>query len=173
MIISLISRMRSFCPPVLKKMPLLLFPLLILGCHSQKSDRSNESQQRGRTLDYTRQVTFLSSSGESIVTVDVAVADNDAERSAGLMDVNQLPKNKGMLFIFDNEEPRSFWMANTPLSLDIIFINEKMEIVRIHHNTQPFTENNFVSEEPAKYVVEVNGGFCVAHDIQEGMSITF
>lgn len=150
---------------------LAVFVFMTVGCQRKESNSSDEEQRRGRTIEYTRNVTFLNSSGASITTIDVAVADDDAERSAGLMDVNQLPSDKGMLFIFEDQKPRSFWMANTPLSLDIIFVNEDMEIVRIHHNTQPFTENNFTSGDPAKYVVEVNGGFCVSHDIQEGMKI--
>lgn len=155
---------------------LLLIPVLLLGitgCQNKKSDDADESNTEGRTLDYTDTVTFLNASGQSIITIDVAVADDDNERSSGLMDVNQLPSDKGMLFKFDDEAPRSFWMANTPLSLDIIFADANRKIVRIHHNTQPFTEENFESGSPAQYVVEVNGGFCVSHDIQEGMKIEF
>jgi uncharacterized membrane protein (UPF0127 family) len=88
------------------------------------------------------------------------------------MDVRNLPKSNGMLFIFEENQPRSFWMANTPLSLDIIFVNEAREIVRIHHNTQPFSESSFESEKPAKYVIETNSGYCISHDIQEGMKVS-
>ncbi|MDR8391542.1 DUF192 domain-containing protein [Aliifodinibius sp. S!AR15-10] len=142
-----------------------------MSCQKEKSESSQDNQTKGRTLEYTRQVTFLNMSGNPITTIDVAVADDDDERSTGLMDVSQLPSNKGMLFIFEDEQPRSFWMANTPLSLDIIFVNEDLEIVRIHQNTQPFAEGRFQSERPAKYVVEVNGGFSISHDIQQGMKI--
>lgn len=101
------------------------------------------------------------------------MADEDSERNQGLMDIRNLPQSKGMLFIFEETQPRSFWMANTPLPLDIIFVNADKEIVRIHHNTQPFSEKNFSSGEPAKYVVETNAGYCVSHDIQEGMKVSF
>lgn len=106
-------------------------------------------------------------------SIDAAVADDSEERNQGLMDVRDLPKTKGMLFIFEKNEPRSFWMANTPLSLDIIFVNEQKEIVRIHHSTQPFSEKSITSEEPAKYVIETNAGYCISHDIQEGMKVHF
>lgn len=89
------------------------------------------------------------------------------------MDVNSLPQDRGMLFIFEEQQPLSFWMANTPLPLDIFFVNKDMEIVRIHRNTQPFSEENFTSDAPAIYAVETNGGFAVAHDIREGMKIAF
>jgi len=89
------------------------------------------------------------------------------------MDVRDLGESKGMLFIFDDSQQRSFWMANTPLPLDIIFVNADYEIVRIHHNAQPFSEQNLPSGKPAKYVIETNGGYCVSHDIQEGMKVSF
>ena len=102
------------------------------------------------------------------------MADDANERNEGLMNVSNLPQNRGMLFIFEEQQPLSFWMANTPLPLDIFFVNEDMEIVRIHRNTPPYTEENFTSgDEPALYAVETNAGFAVSHDIQEGMKITF
>jgi uncharacterized membrane protein (UPF0127 family) len=77
-----------------------------------------------------------------------------------------------MLFIFEDNQPRSFWMANTPLSLDIFFVNENFEIVRIHRNAKPYSRKNLTSDKPAKYVVETNAGFSISHDIQEGMRIS-
>ncbi len=109
----------------------------------------------------------------TVSTVQVAVADDDNSRSEGLMNVHHLPADSGMLFIFEGNEPRSFWMANTPLSLDIIYANSDFEIVRIHRNTQPFSHEQIRSEVPAKYVVEVNAGYAMRHDITEGMKISF
>ena len=118
-------------------------------------------------------MTFLNDQGQEITSIEAAVADDPDERNTGLMDVNDLPADKGMLFIFDHNQPRSFWMANTPLSLDIIFVNDKKEIVRIHRNTQPFSEENLESGDPAKYVVETNGGYTRSYDIREGMKVKF
>lgn len=170
----MISRMKYRLPwnrNTIVILSLALFLFLEMGCSNEESSNSQEQVRQGRTLDYTREITFLNHSGDPITTIEVAVADDNNERNTGLMDVNNLPADKGMLFIFDNEQPRSFWMANTPLTLDIIFVNSDLEIVRIHHNTQPFAEENFTSGDPAKYVVETNGGFCISHDIQEGMKI--
>ena len=89
------------------------------------------------------------------------------------MDVNTLPDDRGMLFIFDEQQELSFWMANTPLPLDIIFVNEDKKIVRIHHSTPPYSQQNFTSGSPALYAIETNGGYAVAHDIQEGMKVAF
>ncbi len=150
---------------------LLLSSLLFSTCSQEKEPE--QQQKAGRELNFTHQVTFLDNRGESLVTIDVAVADEEYERNLGLMDVNNLPEDKGMLFIFEEQQPLNFWMANTPLSLDIIFVNEDQEIVRIHHSTQPFAERNFSSGSPARFVVETIGGFCISHDIQEGMQVTW
>lgn len=149
-----------------------LIPLLLLfftACSS--SDRPEPiTEQQERELNYTSEVYFLSQDGSrTISTVQVAVADDDHSRSEGLMNVHHMPTDAGMLFIFEEDEPRSFWMANTPLSLDIIFANSDFEIVRIHRNTQPYSHEQFRSEAPAKYVVEVNAGYTLLHDITEEM----
>jgi uncharacterized membrane protein (UPF0127 family) len=143
--------------------------LMVSACSEEKEPEDAPAQ--GRTLEYTHQVTFLNRKENPITTIEVALADEPKERNEGLMDVNSLPPDKGMLFIFEEQQPLSFWMANTPLSLDIIFVNENKEIVRIHHSTQPFTQKDFPSGKPAKYVIETNAGFCISHDIREGMQV--
>lgn len=146
--------------------------MISAGCSSDKK-KEDTPKKKGRTIAYTEEVTFFDSAGDSITTIKAALADNQNKRSQGLMDVNELPPDRGMLFVFDDQQPLSFWMANTPLSLDIIFVNQDKEIVRIHQNTQPFAEKNFESDKPALYVVETNGGFTLNHDIREGMTIDF
>lgn len=159
-------------------LPVLLIAMsFIAAACSQSSEKSNSEttadSSRSRSLDYVRTISFLSAAEDTISTIEAAIADDDEERSQGLMDVDELPDDKGMLFIFDENKPRSFWMANTPLPLDIIFVNTDKTIVRIHHSTQPFSEKNLTSEQPARYVIETNAGYCVSHDIQEGMKIDF
>ncbi len=144
-----------------------------IGCSENERSQNNSEKKSGRTLNYEQTIAFLSSSEDTLTTIEAAIADDDKERNQGLMDVNDLPKDKGMLFIFDDNKSRSFWMANTPLSLDIMFVNEDYEIVRIHQNTKPFSEKSLASEQPAKYVIETNSGFVVSHDIQEGMKVSF
>jgi uncharacterized membrane protein (UPF0127 family) len=149
---------------------LLVFLSVLPGCGSNEQPQQRET---GRTLTYTGSVTFLTSDKDEITTIEVAIAETPEQRSLGLMDVRNMPANKGMLFIFEHEEPLSFWMANTPLPLDLIFVNRSMQIVRIHHNAQPYSERQFPSGEPAIYVVEVNAGFCLDHDITEGQFIRY
>lgn len=151
---------------------LLLSAFLFISCENGDPDRPSEPSEP-RQLDYTAIVSFMTADGNVISTIDVAVADDDASRSEGLMAVEDLPSNAGMLFIFEDEQPRSFWMANTPLSLDIIYANSEFEIIRIHQNTAPYSERSIESELPAQFVVEVNAGFTMQNDIIEGMYIDF
>jgi len=73
-----------------------------------------------------------------------------------------------MLFLFPTEEPLSFWMKDTPLPLDIIFLSADRTIVTIRKNTVPFSEASVPSDRPAKYVVEVNAGFADRHRLAPG-----
>lgn len=143
--------------------------LFILQCSD--STQENQPQQQERVLDFEARVAFISVSGDTISTIEAAVADDQTSRAEGLMNVTSLPEDSGMIFIFEENQPRSFWMASTPLSLDLIFVNETFEIVRIHRNASPYSQESIQSERPAKYVVEVNAGYTLRHDINEGASI--
>lgn len=149
--------------------------LLISACSEEgnQSDIRPSGGDENRTLSFTDSLAFVSSQGDTVATIAVAIADEKTERTTGLMHVTELGEDEGMLFIFPQEGPRGFWMANTPLSLDIIFINADKEIVRIHRSVPPFTKQTFRSGEPAMYVVETNAGFAIAHDIREGMEVSF
>lgn len=150
---------------------LILSIALIFACNSDSDETSRENSGAiARTLNYTAVVHFKTSpdSEDFISSVDVAVAESQIARQEGLMNVYDLPQDNGMVFIFEQQQELSFWMANTPLSLDIIFVNEDMEIVRIHSNTPPHSQQQFRSGAPALYAVEVNAGYTARHDIQEG-----
>jgi uncharacterized membrane protein (UPF0127 family) len=106
--------------------------------------------------------------------VHVEIADEPAERSQGLMFRESLGENSGMLFIFEKEGTQSFWMKNTLIPLDMIFIDKDLEIVKIHRDTKPCEEDPcqiYGSGKPAMYVVEVNAGFTETHGIYEGDTV--
>ncbi|WP_158551487.1 DUF192 domain-containing protein [Rhodohalobacter sp. SW132] len=147
---------------------LLTLSTVYFSACSENEQGESESAVEERILEYETTITFLNERGNEISEIEAAVADDDASRSQGLMDVHSLPVDAGMLFIFDDNQQRNFWMASTPLSLDIIFVNEEYEIVRIHRNTSPYSQESIPSELPSKYVVEVNAGYTMRHDINEG-----
>lgn len=144
----------------------------IIACSSPDKEEAAPTPPT-RQLDFNAEIQFLRTDRTLISEIKAAVADTDELRSTGLMDVYSLPDDAGMIFLFENNRPRSFWMANTPLSLDILFVNSDLEIVRIHRNTTPFSQESIESERPAKYVVEVNAGYTLRHDITEGHQIEF
>lgn len=145
---------------------------MLLQCGEEKSSDKNEAS-KGRIVVPEQELQFLTEDGTPVSTLKVAVADSDPERNQGLMDVNEMPQDTGMLFIFDDEQVRSFWMANTPLPLDIMYVNNDSVIVRIYQNTTPFSQTTLPSEYPARYVVETNGGYALANGINEGMKVRF
>ncbi|MGB7097759.1 MAG: DUF192 domain-containing protein [Xanthobacteraceae bacterium] len=98
----------------------------------------------------------VSKSGIHAFTVELAT--NDAERSRGLMFRKELPQERGMLFDFEREQPVSFWMHNTYISLDMIFIRSDGRILRIAENTEPLSDRPIPSGGPVRAVLEVIGG---------------
>jgi uncharacterized membrane protein (UPF0127 family) len=116
------------------------------------------------------QVTIHPQSGQP-VSVAVEIANTPQKRAFGLMFRKDLSESQGMLFLFPREEPLSFWMKNTPLPLDIIFISSAHTIVSIAANTTPFSEAPLPSVGPAQFVLEVNAGFCQKHGITAGARV--
>ncbi len=114
------------------------------------------------------ELTFANSTDKEITKIDIEIADNDYERQLGLMNRKSMGENQGMLFIFPAERYQSFWMLNTLFSLDILFINSNKEIVTIHKNTAPISEQSYPSSKPAIYVLEVVAGFTDKYNIKEG-----
>jgi uncharacterized membrane protein (UPF0127 family) len=104
----------------------------------------------------------------------VEVAATAEERSIGLMDRESMAADNGMLFVFDEEDRYSFWMKNTLIPLDIIWISDDMRIVHIIMDAQPCPEDGpCASIDPpadAKYVLEVNSG--KSHGLNIGDSVT-
>ena len=114
------------------------------------------------------ELVFLSAKGATRARIDVEIAERTADRWRGLMFREKMDENQGMLFIFPAEETLSFWMKDTPLALDIIYLNADRTIVTIRKNTVPYSEESVPSDVPAKYVVEVNAGFADRHRLEPG-----
>ena len=88
----------------------------------------------------------------------VEIADTDLKRKIGLQCKTIMELNEGMLFIWKTEDFRSFWMKNTSIPLDIIFLNKAYEIIDISLNAKPFSLKSISSKKKAKYVLELNKG---------------
>lgn len=120
------------------------------------------------------QLEFINADTDRVVSIiDIETVDDDLNRKIGLMGRQELDVNSGMLFVFDKEIPLSFWMKNTFIPLDIIYVNSKKEIVSIQKNCQPQSLKGIPSIYPALYVVEVNAGYCDRNGIFVGDKISF
>ncbi|MBO9615725.1 MAG: DUF192 domain-containing protein [Dyadobacter sp.] len=118
------------------------------------------------------EVTFLKK-GQPFKKIEVEIAENEAERNKGLMFRSYLPDSVGMLFIFEQPGDHSFWMKNTSIPLDIIYVGPDKKIVSIAQNTQPYSEESIPTYGLVQYVVEVNAGFTKQNNIQSGDVISF
>jgi hypothetical protein len=137
----------------------------LVGCEPDAPPAPTEITFRGDgTLDFLR--------GDSVLTrIAIEIAETDSSRTRGLMDRTSLPSRGGMLFIFDEEAPRNFWMRNTPLPLDLVFVREDGSVVNVVKQTRPFSDAGIASTGPAQYVVEVRAGFASRHGIDSTVSI--
>lgn len=98
----------------------------------------------------------------------VRIADDDGERERGLMFVSVMPEDEGMLFDFEAAAPRAFWMKNTLIPLDIIFIGSDGRIINIAENTTPYSLDPIPSTAPAQAVLEIGGGLSAELGIKPG-----
>ena len=111
--------------------------------------------------------------GNPPARVNVALARTPTEQTRGLMYVQNLPVDDGMLFIFEGEENHSFWMRNTLISLDMIFIRADLTIAGVVANAVPMTDTPRGVGQPSRFVLEVNGGWAAAHGVTNDSSVTF
>ena len=100
------------------------------------------------------------------------VALTPEEQARGLMNRSSLPADAGMLFDFRCTEVRRFWMENTLIPLDMIFIDQNGKIIDIHENATPLSRNTITSSGPCRYVLEINGGICRGANICIGDQMT-
>jgi uncharacterized membrane protein (UPF0127 family) len=134
----------------------ILFLLLATSCSS------------GYTVE---QAKLIAPDGKESPVLTLEIADNHAKRQLGLMYRRGLEENSGMLFIFPEEVPRSFWMKNTFIELDMAFLDSNYRIVSIIRRAKPLTEKAQESGVPARYVLEVSGGSLEKWGIDKGATL--
>ena len=105
------------------------------------------------------------------VQVEVVFRQEDLRR--GLMFRNRLGEKAGMLFVYPEDGDRSFWMKNTYIPLDMIFIGNNQRIVGIIENAQPQTTQRRAVDADSRYVLEANGGFTQKYGIRSGGPVQF
>ena len=104
-------------------------------------------------------------------TFRVEIADTQEKQALGLMFRDSMPRDEGMIFIFPNEAPRSFWMKNTRIPLDIMYFDKDLKLVSISADTPPCRVSrcpSYPSSKPAMYVLELNAGMAAELGVGPG-----
>ena len=150
----------------------IVFILLLLSTFSYMSDRAYKPvvTDQGLNLPPSTASVMITCSDGSCQIFEVEIADSSEEHATGLMNRTALAANSGMLFIFSDYSAHNFWMDNTLIPLDMIFIDGDGKILNIHENATPLSREIIRSAGPCKYVLEVNGGVCGKENIRTGDS---
>ena len=101
----------------------------------------------------------------------VEIADDAGERALGLMHRETMAKSHGMLFVYEREQPVAFWMKNTLIPLDIIFIDSTGTVVHVAPMARPMDETPLPSGGPVRFVLEINGGLAARLGLGEGTQV--
>lgn len=163
----------------MKNILYILASVLLASCSAPKKPKPNPNLPPKYAITtepqfkYEGNLWFLAAQTDTLQTIKIEIANTDAKREQGLMHRKSMKMDQGMLFIFNEERRQSFWMKNTHIALDIIFVNENYEIVHIAENTQPYSLKGIPSFEYAKYVVEVIAGYCKENGIATGHQIYY
>jgi len=161
---------------------LLVVLMVATACDSDqgtgpKVERENvgksEVRPAGPQFKKEGELALISSEGDTIRHLDIEIADIESERTIGMMHRRHMADTQGMLFIFEEEEPRSFWMHNTLIGLDIIYIKADGTIESIAKYCVPKSDRTIPSNGPATFVLEVIEGFCDIHGVEVGDRIEF
>jgi uncharacterized protein len=107
------------------------------------------------------------------LTFGVEIADTPVKRELGFQYRRELAANRGMIFLFPAESEHAFWMKNTPIPLDMIFINNDRQIVGIIEQAAPFSLDSRSISAPSRFVLEINGGVSKRYGLKQGDSVRF
>ena len=146
---------------------------VLLAIFSFKSckDAPKQSKVLTKEITFTKEaqgVLKKATTDSILANLELEIAEGEYETQTGLMYRQSMLDTRGMLFIFQNEIRRSFYMKNTEFSLDIIYINSNNEVVSIQKNAQPLNQTSLPSEAPAMYVLEVNAGLSDQWGLEAG-----
>lgn len=134
------------------------FAALLLACVAATGGAAAPGQRPASLFPHlpTADVRVMTGSGAHAFSVWIAA--DDASRERGLMYVRELPESQGMLFLLDAPQPAAFWMKNTHLSLDLVFIAADGRVANVAHDTKPYSLAPIPSKGPVKAVLELVAG---------------
>ncbi|MFW3147189.1 MAG: DUF192 domain-containing protein [Thermoplasmatota archaeon] len=148
---------------------LILAPLIVAGC-------LDGGDENGESKEGLAQVIFFTDD-QQVLKVDCEIADTQEERAKGLMDREELPADMGMLFYYEVPRVVSFWMKNTSIPLDIIFVSPEFTVLNIAEaepgiGISDNEQERYPSDGEVRYVIEINQGLAEKHNIIPGSTVT-
>ncbi len=150
----------------------ILFTVLPKGGSSDSNGKVKKPSRVEPRFVKEATLAILDSVGQdTLKLLDIELAESMNEIQYGMMYRKSMDPNTGMLFLMGQERPQSFYMKNTYVSLDIIYINDKQEIVSIQKNAVPLNESSLPSEGPASLVLEIKGGLSDQWGLKKGQKI--
>ncbi len=151
-------------------MLLLFCALSVFAACKEVSKKSLNTE----AITFTKEGTLqLFKKDSLLVQLDIEIAETDYETQTGLMYRTAMKENQGMLFIFQEERMHSFYMKNTHIPLDILYLDSDFKVRSIQENTVPFDETGLSSQVPVRYVLEINAGLTQKWNIAQNDSIAF
>ena len=168
--------MRPFSPRALA-VPALLGALALGACRSGEdapSEPAEEVATATEKIPFRQDGTLrITRDGQPVGQFAVEIAETDSSRERGLMERGPLPLDRGMLFLFPAAGPQSFWMANTPSPLDIVFIGADSTVVNVAKYTTPYSTAPVSSTGPAQFVLEVRASVADRLGLSPGDRVTW
>jgi uncharacterized membrane protein (UPF0127 family) len=183
--------MKSLRPRVVRLAALAACVLAAVACNGASTSKVSESvpkasapgaalvaEQKKKVLGTPQPklpvgTVLLEAPPREPVRVQVEVASTDAQRQMGLMFRESLGENEGMLFLFPTERHNSFWMHNTLIPLDMLFIDMDWKVVGVVERTEPLTDDPRAVPKMSQYVLELNGGFAARHGLGPDTLVRF
>jgi uncharacterized membrane protein (UPF0127 family) len=155
--------------------------LSIISCTDKKDQPAvTEGESEMVEIPFTKEgeLEFINQNGEAFKKIDIEIAETENERATGLMYRSKMDENKGMLFLFDDNEVRkhTFYMKNTRIPLDIMYFSPDSILINIARNAQPGADAKMSggtvdgAAADSKFVVEINGGLADQWGIKDGVT---
>jgi uncharacterized membrane protein (UPF0127 family) len=156
-----------------RALPLLAIVLAACACEQKRAAGGDGTEENPPPRAQVSARVHITGSDGADHAVRVEVVRTEAEVHKGLMYRKHLDADGGMLFFMGVEEQQTFWMKNTYISLDMIFITSDMHVAGVSANTVPLSEELSFVDKPSLYVLEVNAGWAKANGVGEGARVSF
>lgn len=153
--------------------------VIAAGCKNDQPSGSDITEAVEIEFSKQGELEFLNAEGQTFKKIDIEIADTPNKRTRGLMDRSSMDENRGMLFVFDDDEvgKHTFYMKDTRIPLDIMYFGKDSTLINIARNAQPGADTELqqggtvaAAKEDSKFVVEINGGLADKWGIEEGVT---